>query len=55
MKNYFPMTLVKTLDLDPSKNYVFGYHPHGEFNLIFIYFFLLWIQFTGSETDSLYG
>lgn len=27
--DYFPITLVKTVDLDPSKNYIFGYHPHG--------------------------
>lgn len=27
--NYFPITLVKTTDLDPSKNYIFGIHPHG--------------------------
>ncbi|ORX55195.1 diacylglycerol acyltransferase type 2A [Hesseltinella vesiculosa] len=27
--NYFPLTIVKTIDLDPSKNYIFGYHPHG--------------------------
>ena len=26
---YFPVKLVKEADLDPSKNYVFGYHPHG--------------------------
>ncbi|KAG0004597.1 diacylglycerol O-acyltransferase 1 [Entomortierella chlamydospora] len=26
---YFPMTLIKEEDLDPSKNYIFGYHPHG--------------------------
>ncbi|KAF8925679.1 diacylglycerol O-acyltransferase 1, partial [Dissophora ornata] len=26
---YFPMTLVKEAELDPSKNYIFGYHPHG--------------------------
>ncbi|KAF9346430.1 diacylglycerol O-acyltransferase 1 [Mortierella sp. AD094] len=26
---YFPMTLIKEGDLDPSKNYIFGYHPHG--------------------------
>mmetsp|Transcript_3644 Transcript_3644/g.14320 ORF Transcript_3644/g.14320 Transcript_3644/m.14320 type:complete len:241 (-) Transcript_3644:2273-2995(-) len=25
------MELVKTSDLDPSKSYVFGYHPHGLF------------------------
>uniref|UniRef100_A0A8C8RDP3 Acyltransferase n=1 Tax=Pelusios castaneus TaxID=367368 RepID=A0A8C8RDP3_9SAUR len=29
MKDYFPVTLVKTADLDPSKNYVLGFHPHG--------------------------
>ncbi|KAI8921461.1 diacylglycerol acyltransferase [Entophlyctis helioformis] len=29
MGEYFPVSLVKTADLDPSKNYVFGYHPHG--------------------------
>ncbi|KAF9427638.1 diacylglycerol O-acyltransferase 1 [Entomortierella beljakovae] len=23
------MTLIKEADLDPSKNYIFGYHPHG--------------------------
>ncbi|ORX57392.1 DAGAT-domain-containing protein [Hesseltinella vesiculosa] len=27
--DYFPAKLVKEVDLDPSKNYVFGYHPHG--------------------------
>ncbi|KAI7905377.1 diacylglycerol acyltransferase [Cokeromyces recurvatus] len=27
--NYFPINLVKESDLDPSKNYIFGYHPHG--------------------------
>ncbi|CAJ0827908.1 13854_t:CDS:2 [Entrophospora sp. SA101] len=26
---YFPIKLVKTADLDPKKNYLFGYHPHG--------------------------
>ncbi|KAI8897133.1 diacylglycerol acyltransferase [Globomyces pollinis-pini] len=29
MRDFFPMKLVKTCDLDPSRNYVFGYHPHG--------------------------
>jgi len=29
MRDYFPVNLVKTADLDPSKNYIFGYHPHG--------------------------
>ncbi|CAG8666247.1 168_t:CDS:2 [Ambispora gerdemannii] len=26
---YFPIKLIKQADLDPTKNYVFGYHPHG--------------------------
>ena len=26
---YFPIRLVKTADLDPEGNYIFGYHPHG--------------------------
>lgn len=29
LKNYFPASLIKTADLDPNKNYIFGYHPHG--------------------------
>ncbi|NP_001089961.1 2-acylglycerol O-acyltransferase 2-A [Xenopus laevis] len=29
MKDYFPITLVKTADLDPQQNYVVGSHPHG--------------------------
>ncbi|KAJ1989007.1 diacylglycerol O-acyltransferase 1 [Dimargaris cristalligena] len=27
--DYFPAQLVKEVDLDPSQNYIFGYHPHG--------------------------
>lgn len=27
--DYFPVTLVKTAELDPDDRYVFGYHPHG--------------------------
>jgi 2-acylglycerol O-acyltransferase 2 len=27
--DYFPISLIKTADLDPEKNYIFGYHPHG--------------------------
>jgi len=27
--NYFPIRLIKTADLDPSCNYMFGSHPHG--------------------------
>ena len=27
--DFFPISLVKTADLDPSQTYVMGYHPHG--------------------------
>jgi 2-acylglycerol O-acyltransferase 2 len=26
---YYPCSIVKEADLDPSKTYIFGYHPHG--------------------------
>ncbi|XP_031568899.1 2-acylglycerol O-acyltransferase 2-A-like [Actinia tenebrosa] len=29
IRDYFPITLVKTTELDPNKNYILGYHPHG--------------------------
>ncbi|KAL8191276.1 UNVERIFIED_CONTAM: 2-acylglycerol O-acyltransferase 2-A, partial [Gekko kuhli] len=29
MRDYFPITLVKTAELDPTKNYIMGFHPHG--------------------------
>ena len=29
MRDYFPIKLIKTVDLDPNKNYILGYHPHG--------------------------
>jgi len=29
LADYFPVRLHKTTDLDPSGNYLFGYHPHG--------------------------
>ncbi|XP_006890341.1 PREDICTED: 2-acylglycerol O-acyltransferase 1 [Elephantulus edwardii] len=28
-RDYFPVHLIKTHDLDPSRNYIFGFHPHG--------------------------
>lgn len=31
ISDYFPITLVKTSELDPQKNYILGYHPHGIF------------------------
>ncbi|KAG0193584.1 diacylglycerol O-acyltransferase 1 [Apophysomyces sp. BC1034] len=27
--DYFPAEIIKEADLDPTKNYIFGYHPHG--------------------------
>ncbi|KAI8921462.1 diacylglycerol acyltransferase [Entophlyctis helioformis] len=44
MAGYFPVSLVKTADLDPSKNYVFGYHPHGIISLG------AWINFATEAT-----
>ncbi|GAV05615.1 hypothetical protein RvY_15715 [Ramazzottius varieornatus] len=29
LREYFPVKLVKTADLDPAQKHVFGYHPHG--------------------------
>ncbi|XP_069496159.1 2-acylglycerol O-acyltransferase 2 [Ambystoma mexicanum] len=29
MRNYFPVSLIKTADLDPRHNYILGFHPHG--------------------------
>lgn len=26
---YFPVKLTRTVELDPERNYIFGYHPHG--------------------------
>ena len=28
-RDYFPISLVKTADLDPNRNYLMGSHPHG--------------------------
>ncbi|KAJ3076466.1 diacylglycerol O-acyltransferase 1 [Podochytrium sp. JEL0797] len=32
-RNFFPITMRKEADLDPSKKYIFGYHPHGVISL----------------------
>ena len=29
MRDYFPIRLIKTAELDPSRNYILGFHPHG--------------------------
>lgn len=28
-RDYFPIRVIKTADLNPSRNYIFMYHPHG--------------------------
>lgn len=28
-RDFFPIRLLKTAELDPKENYIFGYHPHG--------------------------
>lgn len=28
-RDYFPVRLIRTKKLDPKKNYILGYHPHG--------------------------
>ena len=28
-RDFFPIKLIKVADLDPSRNYILGYHPHG--------------------------
>lgn len=30
-RDYFPISLVKTAELDPTRNYIVGHHPHGVF------------------------
>ncbi|XP_069615494.1 2-acylglycerol O-acyltransferase 2 [Ranitomeya imitator] len=29
VRDYFPIKLIKTADLDQNQNYIFGFHPHG--------------------------
>lgn len=29
MRDYYPVSMVKTSELDSTRNYIFGYHPHG--------------------------
>ncbi|XP_036602554.1 2-acylglycerol O-acyltransferase 2-like [Trichosurus vulpecula] len=29
LANYFPISLIKTAELDPTQNYIAGFHPHG--------------------------
>ena len=32
-RDYFPIKLVKTCDIDPNNNYIMGVHPHGVLSL----------------------
>ncbi|KAJ3085975.1 2-acylglycerol O-acyltransferase 3, partial [Quaeritorhiza haematococci] len=43
---YFDAHLVKTVDLDPQKRYLFGYHPHG------IYCYGAWSNFIRDDRFS---
>eukprot|EP01097_Dermamoeba_algensis_P004700 TRINITY_DN3034_c0_g1_i1.p1 TRINITY_DN3034_c0_g1~~TRINITY_DN3034_c0_g1_i1.p1 ORF type:complete len:342 (-),score=81.81 TRINITY_DN3034_c0_g1_i1:200-1225(-) len=45
LRDYFPAKLHKEGDLDPKKNYIFGYHPHG------IISFGAWINFATDAND----
>ena len=47
-RDYFPINLVKTAELDPSKNYLIGHHPHGV--LVFGAFFNFATDATGVST-----
>ncbi len=33
IRDYFPIKLERSVDLDPKKNYIFGMHPHGVYGL----------------------
>lgn len=33
VSNYFPINLVKTADIEPDRNYIFGCHPHGRLTI----------------------
>ncbi|XP_038050281.1 2-acylglycerol O-acyltransferase 2-like [Patiria miniata] len=47
-RDYFPVNLVKTAELDPAKNYLMGCHPHGV--LVFGGFFNFATDATGLST-----
>ncbi|KAI8334803.1 diacylglycerol acyltransferase [Chlamydoabsidia padenii] len=39
LADYFPIQVIKEQDLDPSDNYLFGYHPHGILSFGFVSLF----------------
>jgi len=43
-RDYFPIAFHRTVPLDPGKNYIFGYHPHGILSLG------AWINFATDAT-----
>jgi hypothetical protein len=47
LRDYFPVQLIKTAELNPDRNYIFGYHPHGILRYAFVrfIFFLFFIYF----------
>lgn len=46
--DFFPVKLVKTAELSPEKNYIFGLHPHGL--LCFSHFVNFCTEATGFST-----
>lgn len=45
VKEFFPAQLIRTAKLNPKRNYVFGYHPHG------IMCFGAWLNFATEATE----
>jgi 2-acylglycerol O-acyltransferase 2 len=45
MRDFFPVKLIKTVDLSPEKTYIFGYHPHGIIGLG------AWVNFITDAND----
>ncbi|TKR57498.1 hypothetical protein L596_030753 [Steinernema carpocapsae] len=43
MAEYFPLKLIKTAELSPEHNYIFGSHPHG---------IMCWGSFTAMATEG---
>ncbi|TPX34485.1 hypothetical protein SmJEL517_g02923 [Synchytrium microbalum] len=45
LRDFFPITVVKVAELDPSRKYVFGYHPHGVISIG------AWVTFATNALD----
>lgn len=48
--DYFPVKIVKTVDLPPTKNYLFAVYPHGVIRLVHE---LLIIQFSRKNQSEI--